>query len=107
MLSVRQLDKGIDGETKMLRRTDGIGFVEISTLFRQTVVKNCVKCTSGGILSPIIATPWFKHEGLGSHGRMESTVTMKTTFVKVKYMSELSYSSREGAAIVNEAENPL
>jgi hypothetical protein len=37
-----------------------------------------------GILSPIVATPWVKHEGLGFNGRGENPMTMKTTFVKEK-----------------------
>jgi hypothetical protein len=46
-----------------------------------------------GILSPIVATLWVKHEGLGFNGRGENPMTMKTTFVKVKDMTELACSS--------------
>jgi hypothetical protein len=35
-----------------------------------------------GILSPIVATPWAKHEGLGFDGRSENSITMKKIFVK-------------------------
>jgi hypothetical protein len=36
-----------------------------------------------GILSPIVVTPWAKHEGLGFDGRSENSITMKKTiFVK-------------------------
>jgi hypothetical protein len=52
-----------------------------------------------GILSPIVATPWVKHEGLGFNGRMENPMTMKTIFVKAKDMSELACSSRERVTI--------
>jgi tuftelin-interacting protein 11 len=48
-----------------------------------------------GILSPIVATPWVKHEGLGFDGRCENPMTMKTIFVKAKDMSELAYSSEK------------
>lgn len=48
-----------------------------------------------GILSPIVATPWVKHEGLGFGGIMENYMSMKTTFVKEKDMKELACSSGE------------
>jgi hypothetical protein len=60
-----------------------------------------------GILSPIVVTPWSKHEGLGFDGRSENSITMKTIFAKGKYMLELACSSREGAIIVNEGGIPL
>jgi hypothetical protein len=39
-----------------------------------------------GILSPIIATLWVKHVGLGFDGRGSKPMTMKTTFLKAKDM---------------------
>jgi hypothetical protein len=48
-----------------------------------------------GILIPIVATPWFNHEGLGFDGRGENFMTMKTIFLKVKDMIELNFSSEE------------
>jgi hypothetical protein len=45
---------------------------------------------SEGILIPIVATPWVKHEGLGFDERMENPLTMKTIFVKAKDMSNLA-----------------
>jgi hypothetical protein len=56
-----------------------------------------------GILSPIVVTPWAKHEGLGFDGRSENSITMKKTiFVKEKDMSELACSSGEGETTVSE-----
>jgi hypothetical protein len=56
-----------------------------------------------GILSPIVVTPWAKHEGLGFDGRSENSITMKKTiFVKEKDMPELACSSGEGETIVSE-----
>jgi len=46
-----------------------------------------------GILKPIVATPWVKHEGMGFDGKGKNP-TMKTTFVKVKNMTYLDYSSK-------------
>lgn len=60
-----------------------------------------------GILSPIVVTPWAKHEGLGFDGRSENSITVKTIFVKTKDMLELACSLGEGAAMVNEGGNPL
>jgi hypothetical protein len=60
-----------------------------------------------GILSPIVATPWVKHEGLGFDGRVENPMTMKTIFVKDKDMSELAFSSREGETTISEGGIPL
>jgi hypothetical protein len=37
-----------------------------------------------GILSPIVAMPKAKHEGLIFVGRSENSITMKTIFVKEK-----------------------
>jgi hypothetical protein len=46
-----------------------------------------------GILSPIVATQWVKHEGPGFNGRSENPITMKTIFMKVKDMLNLSCTS--------------
>jgi hypothetical protein len=63
---------------------------------------------SQGILSPIVATPWFKHEGLGFDGRMENPMTMKTIFLKDKDMlHSWLCSSGEGETMVSEGGNPL
>jgi tuftelin-interacting protein 11 len=48
-----------------------------------------------GILSPIVATPWVKHEGLGFDGRVENPMTMKTIFVKEKDMKRVGLLIRE------------
>jgi len=37
--------------------------------------------TRQGILSSIVSTPWFKHEGLGFDYRMENPMTIMTNFV--------------------------
>jgi hypothetical protein len=58
------------------------------------------------ILSPIVATLRVKHEGLGFDGRGGNSMTTKTTFVKVKYMTELTCSSKEREK-VHEGGNPL
>jgi hypothetical protein len=48
-----------------------------------------------GIINPIVAMSRLKHGGLGFNKRGENTMTMKTTFVKVKDMVELVLSSKE------------
>ena len=45
-----------------------------------------------GITSPIIATMWVKHEGLGFDGRGIKNMIMKTIFVKEKDVPELADS---------------
>jgi hypothetical protein len=57
-------------------------------------------------LNPIIATLRVKHEGISFDGRGENPMNVKTTFEKVKDMSELSYSSRE-RVVENEGGIPL
>jgi hypothetical protein len=44
------------------------------------------------ILSPIVAMPRVKHEGLGFDGKMENPMPMKKFFVKAKDMLDLSCS---------------
>jgi len=63
--------------------------------------------TRQGILSPIVATPWVKHEGLGFDERMENPITMKTILRKDKDMLELAYSLGEGETMVSEGDNSL
>jgi hypothetical protein len=47
-----------------------------------------------GILSPIVATLWAKHEVLGFDGRSENSITMtKTVFVKATNIPEMACSS--------------
>jgi hypothetical protein len=55
-----------------------------------------------GILSPIVATPRVKHRLLGFDGRGENPMTMKTTFVKEKYMEELACSLEERVVVKEE-----
>jgi len=59
------------------------------------------------ILSPVVSTSWFKHEGLGFNGRKEEPVTRKTIFVKAKYMPKLVFSLGEGVVAISERGNPL
>jgi hypothetical protein len=56
-----------------------------------------------GILSPIVAAPRVKHEGLGFDGRKEKAMNNKTTFVKEKDMEELA-CSLEGRATIMKVE---
>ena len=49
------------------------------------------KC-SQGMLNPIVATPWAKHEGLGFNGKMDNSMSMKTTFVKGQDRMQLASS---------------
>jgi hypothetical protein len=59
-------------------------------------------------LSPIVVTPWAKHEGIGFDGRSENSITTKKIiFVKAIDTLDLAFSSREGEAIVNEGGIPL
>jgi hypothetical protein len=44
---------------------------------------------------------------LGFNGRCENPMTMKTIFLKVKYMLEFLCMSREGEAMVSEGRIPL
>jgi len=60
-----------------------------------------------GIMSPIVPTPWIKHERLGFDGIMENPITINTTFLKAKDMLELDFSSREEELLVSEVVNPL
>jgi hypothetical protein len=48
-----------------------------------------------GILIPIVATSWVNNEGSSFDSRVGKPMTMKTIFVKEKYMSELACSSGE------------
>jgi len=56
-----------------------------------------------GNLSPIVDTPWDKHEGLGFDGRGGNSITMKTIFVKATYMPKWACSS--GATTVDEGDS--
>jgi len=46
-----------------------------------------------GIVSLITIEMRFKHEGLDFNGRGENPMTMKTSYVKEKYMVALAFSS--------------
>jgi hypothetical protein len=59
-----------------------------------------------GITSPIIATMWVKHEGLGFDGRVIKNMIMKNIFMKEKDVPELDDSSGE-RTIVSEGGSPL
>jgi hypothetical protein len=52
-----------------------------------------------GIMSPIVATLWFKHEGLVFNGRSENPMTMKIIFMKAKDMPKLACSLGEVVAV--------
>jgi len=59
-----------------------------------------------GIISPIVATSMVKTQGQDFDGRWENPMTIKTTFVKVKDMTEFSFSLEE-RVVLNEGDNPL
>jgi hypothetical protein len=54
------------------------------------------------ILSPVVDTLKVKHEGLGSNGKWENPMTMKTTFVKSKDMVVLACSLKQREAVKEE-----
>jgi hypothetical protein len=85
---------GISGEllSEFEKHTKGIGS---KILMKMSYDGQGLDNSRQGILSPIVATPWAKHEGLGFDRRSENAITMKTIFVNEKDMLEQDFSSEK------------